>query len=89
MTIVSLGRAPHRAIVVREQRGGNWALEVYGAGACSPLLRPYLHNWATEASARAEAWRIHADSGIPVCIQRLGDGVRPLRDRVLLREGVA
>jgi hypothetical protein len=81
VTIVSLGRAPHRAIVVREQRGGNWTLDIYGAGASSPILRRYLRNWATEHSARAEAWMLHAATGIPVCIQRLGDGVRPLREK--------
>lgn len=83
MTIVSLGRTPHRAIVVRELRGGNWTLEIFGVGACSPILRRYLRNWATEHSARAEAWALHADTGIPVCIQRLGDPVRPLREKTL------
>ena len=83
MTIVSLGRTPHRAIVVRELRGGNWTLEIFGVGACSPILRRYLRNWATEHSARAEAWALHANTGIPVCIQRLGDPVRPLREKTL------
>lgn len=78
--ILSLGRAPHRAIVIREQRGGSWTLDIFGAGASSPILRRYLRNWATEHSARAEAWMLHAATGIPVCIQRLGSAVRPLRE---------
>lgn len=72
-SILSLGMAPDRAIVVAAERGGDWSVWVHGDRDVANVPRTSHQRWATRQSATQAAFAVHGRCGIPVI--ELRDGI--------------